>query len=338
MLYSSVAGRSAPSPSEGEGGAPPTPTAKRNADESELSPPSQQLKANKQDIATKDKSNPKPRPFDLDYEKKENVEVVRGKLIELLSTLTDLTKKCEDSPYKDVFTHLQLCMSSQFDILTNLVEIASKNKQEKSQKDKQDKCSKIRNDLKNDLADAAFDVKIGPIEIDFNQGNYSKQVINALLTENKDLKDVIENKKIYVLSKKDEMKGKRECYAIIKTGSLDAKKTFINHLKAKNSKITTRYNFPSSVFPLVKRMRSSISKFNHNITVEGKEINLSKSDKFSFMIRPTNGYGALRISYSHVADKTNNFTYNWTKVHDFPLPESKEFDNINTESFLGIKN
>ena len=133
------------------------------------------------------------------------------------------------------------------------------------------------------------------------------------------------------------MKGKRDCYAIIKTESLDAKKKLMNHFKNNKSKITTRYNFPSSVFPLVKRMRSSISKLNHNITVEGNEINLSKSDKFAFMIRPTNAYGALRISYSPVPDKTSNFTYNWIKVHDFPLPDHKEFDNIKPEYFLGIK-
>ena len=149
---------------------------------------------------------------------------------------------------------------------------------------------------------------------------------------------MIENKKIYVLGKKNDVKGKRDCYAIVKTESFDAKKKLMNHFKFNNSKITTRYNFPSSVFPLVKRMRSCISELNHNIIVEGNEINLSKTDKFAFMIRPTNAYGALRVSYSLVPDKSSNSNYNWIKVHDFPLPDNKEFDTIKPENFLGIKN
>ena len=337
MSYANVAGRSNPSQRDGEEGAPSTPTTKRNADDSGLSPPGQQSKANKQENLAKDKFNFDINDFKLDFEKKESVGILQNKIIELMAEFESLLKKCDKGPLKEVLQYIQLCMSGQFDILTGFAKIAHKNRQEQTQKDKENKSSKFRNDLKNDLENAAFDVKVGPIEINFDDGpNPSKQASEYLRSTYPELKDHIEKKQIFVLSKKDETKGKKSCQVIIKAGSLETKNKIVSHLKKSNSKLSTRYNFPSSVFPLVKRMRSCISKYNKPIKVENNEINLSETDKYCFMIRPTTNFGALRISYSPIS--ANQTSFSWTRISEFQLPDNNDFNKFDAEAFLGIKN
>ena len=328
-----------PLPADGAGTPLPvsTPLAKRSAEESGLTPPNLPAKSQRGSTSgppTLRKVDLTSDKFFLGFDEKKVVEKMNTALLDVTNDLQSLVSKIDDGPVKLAFESVCKIISTQFDILELFVKKNSKTNKEKMKQIDHETQEKIRTELKSDLVQASYDVKVGPVTIDFGSNeNFTQQARKEISNISKEIEETIKNRKIIVLANKKitQAKKKDTCFVLVKCENLDNKKKLMELIKDKNLNLEYRYNFPSSVYPIVKKLRSVMTGLDRPINVKDKVILLSDTTKYNVLIRPTSECGALRISYG---EKGSN---DWNKIVDFQLPNTKSIDQISIHSIHGLK-
>ena len=271
--------------------APPTPKrgTRRPADESSISPshqPKKQMKESGTAVVTgptpgsssqptaKDKSN------DINPNQADVLQAVNTNILTVLSDLGNTVDKIADENIKSVLLSVLIVLNQQFDKIEQLSKSQTKINESKAKDIDLEYKNQCRIRMKNDLQNAANDVKVGPINIDFGSDTPPYQQAKEALSKCSDeMANFIKNQRIIVLANKTikESNKSEKVYVIIKCLDNSSKHDLLKLIK-QAGEISSKYNFPKSIYPIVKKLRETLRNEDNEIKFRGKQMDFHKQD------------------------------------------------------------